>query len=361
MKILVVGNGFTRYEEPGRYFVNHHTADFLGGLVARGVKVSLAQPVIRVPTDGGLNDARVPTQEIEIIDLNRRAVTIGLKVLQAIWSADLVYLFFPGTWPRLIGFGCLLLNRPFGIYLRGEQFSSKGFDVRLLQRAVAICTETGLEERVRMHSDRIIPVAPMIDMTAQDALARTSERGPNGSLRILFVGRLENAKGVPELVSAARELKERGVSFEMRLVGGGPLYHRLREELLVDSDLPIVLTGLLSDKSSMMAQYEWADALVLPSHHEGFPRVLFEAMIKSCAIVTTMVGGIPAVMRDGVNCLALPVGSSVAIADQLERLAKERGLTGALASAGHTTVLEILAHRVAHIAAVQRIIDAKVR
>jgi glycosyltransferase involved in cell wall biosynthesis len=90
---------------------------------------------------------------------------------------------------------------------------------------------------------------------------------------------------------------------------------------------------------------------VLPTHEEGFPRVLYEAMIKSAVIVTTMVGGIPGLMEDGVNCLAIPVGDAPAIADAIERLADDAPLRRRLAEQGLSTVREVLQSRPPHLQA----------
>ena len=43
----------------------------------------------------------------------------------------------------------------------------------------------------------------------------------------------------------------------------------------------------------MRALYEWADFIILPTHHEGFPRVLIEGALCGCGLICTAVGGIP--------------------------------------------------------------------
>jgi glycosyltransferase involved in cell wall biosynthesis len=62
---------------------------------------------------------------------------------------------------------------------------------------------------------------------------------------------------------------------------------------------------------------EEAKLFALPSHDEGLPIALLEAMAAGLAIVTTPVGGIPEVIRDGYNGLLVAPGNVEGLADQL--------------------------------------------
>lgn len=360
MNVLVVGNGFTRYEMPDRNYVNIHTARFLLGLAEAGHAVAIAQPIVEVVSEGGLNNADLGREDVRVVELNKGRPWRLLEAIRALKNADFVYIFFPGTWPRVAGLLCRWMKKPYALYVRGEQFSNRGLDAKLLSFAVALITETGLEKRVVEHNSRYIPISPMIEMGDRDQLRRDYERGLGRPLRLLFVGRLEAAKGVPELLEAARILVQRAVPFELRLVGGGPLYDELSSLKKSDPSLPFDLVGLVADKSEMMKEYEWADVLVLPSHHEGFPRVIFEAMIKSCVIVTTMVGGIPAIMHHGRNCLELEIGKPDMIVDAIELLNSNVDLLQRLSDAGRETVLKILNDQPTHLNAVKKVIDEQI-
>lgn len=357
MRVLVVGNGFTRHEESRGDFVNVHTADFLVGLANLGHEVAIAQPLVNVVSEAGLNNALLPPERVQVVGLDKRNLLRCFAALRALISADFVYIFFPGSWPRLLGALCRWLGKPYALYVRGEQFAVVGGDAKLLSGALALVTETGLDRRLLHLNNRIIPIAPMIEMNPEDQIRRDFTKCLGRPLRLLFVGRIEAAKGIPELIDAANLLISRGISFELRLVGGGPLLERLSAQMSATS---VSLVGVVSDKRTMMAQYEWADVLVLPSHHEGFPRVLFEAMIKSCVIVTTMVGGIPAVMQNEVNCMSIPVGHADGIADVVERLSKDLELMQQLSESGRDFVLNILRSRPAHLKAVEGVLNDEV-
>ncbi|HHX69330.1 MAG TPA: glycosyltransferase family 4 protein, partial [Gallicola sp.] len=64
--------------------------------------------------------------------------------------------------------------------------------------------------------------------------------------------------------------------------------------------------------------YTKSDVYILPTYHEGFPRTLYEAMIFGTPIITTFVGGIPGIMKDGYNCKRIEPKSVVSIVAGLE-------------------------------------------
>jgi glycosyltransferase involved in cell wall biosynthesis len=69
-----------------------------------------------------------------------------------------------------------------------------------------------------------------------------------------------------------------------------------------------------------------ADVLVLPSHTEGSPNVLLEAMAAGCPIVATRVGGVPETVTDGETALVIPAHDPAAMAEAMERLLTDREL-----------------------------------
>lgn len=69
-----------------------------------------------------------------------------------------------------------------------------------------------------------------------------------------------------------------------------------------------------------------ADIFALPSHNEGMGKALVEAMYLGCPVVTTNVGGIPELVRDGEQGLLIPPRSPSILADTLQRLADDENL-----------------------------------
>jgi glycosyltransferase involved in cell wall biosynthesis len=66
--------------------------------------------------------------------------------------------------------------------------------------------------------------------------------------------------------------------------------------------------------------YAMTDIFVLPSLVEGLPLTLFEAWASKCTVITSLVGGIPYVVKDGIDGLTVPPNDPVALSKRLEYL-----------------------------------------
>lgn len=112
----------------------------------------------------------------------------------------------------------------------------------------------------------------------------------NKPLKIIFVGSLVPGKGVGQLLQALSEV--RGGDFFLNVVGTGPLENALRsltKELNLTTK--VIFTGSAShqDMPQILRQ---ADILILPSHHEGRPNVVLEAMAAGLPVIGTDIDGI---------------------------------------------------------------------
>lgn len=350
MKIVVVGNGSTAYDAAGAAHINRHTADFLVEIAGRFGQVTWVEPRSNLVRNANLQDAAVDPALVESLSLAKSlgGLGVGIATLIRLLSASFVYIFFPGTLPRLIVRCCILLGKPYGLYLRGQNFCTTGTDADIIKRAKRIISVSpGLSKGLESLNPNIEIIRPMLDLGLDNAVIKDLAGRTSRPWRLLFVGRLEPAKGVAELIEAAQMLTTEGFGFELRLAGGGPLHEDLVSTLPADG--PVRLLGQVHDKGALMSLYEWADIFVLPTHHEGFPRVLYEAMMKSNVVLTTFVGGIPGVMRDGENCVQLPLRSAQGIADAVMSVTCDPQRMQRLSIEGHATVRSILSDRPSHI------------
>lgn len=352
MQLAVVGNGATAVDAAGHFHANRHTVNFLAELAAGGHRVAFLEPHVRLQAQGNLQDGQLPPHLVQAVAVTKRNPVALWRAAQVLRRADLAYIFYPGTLSRLAASLCRRLGLPYAIYLRGERFDTTGADAANLRGARFICCVGGLGARVQALNRHVIPIQPMLDLRPTDALRRNFLARDDSPWRLLFVGRLEAAKGVPELVQAAELLRSRGLRFELTLVGGGPLYAELAARFGNRPGAPVRVTGIIDNKSTLHETYEASDVFVLPTHHEGFPRVLYEAMMKSNVILTTFVGGIPGLLRDGYDALRLPVGDAAGIANAIAAAVADRDRMQALADAGHATVQHVLASQPTHLAAV---------
>jgi colanic acid/amylovoran biosynthesis glycosyltransferase len=137
------------------------------------------------------------------------------------------------------------------------------------------------------------------------------------SRQIVSVGRLAEAKGLPLLVEAARRLAADGLSFELVLIGDGPLRATI-EGLVARHGLQeqIRLTGPLGTEA-VRAEILRSRALVLPSFAEGLPMVLMEALALGRPVIATYVAGIPELVVPGECGWLIPAGSVEALTEAM--------------------------------------------
>jgi len=139
-----------------------------------------------------------------------------------------------------------------------------------------------------------------------------TEMWPDTGLKILFVGRLDQQKGVDVLFAAMRQIGVRGfaVIVGSSVVGG---------EIAASSPANVKVLGWLA-REQIERLYAAADVLVMPSRWEGLPIVALEAMRAGLPVIATRVGGIPEAVEDGVTGRLIDVDSPSQLAAVLGSL-----------------------------------------
>ncbi len=157
---------------------------------------------------------------------------------------------------------------------------------------------------------------------------RLVERDDGHPLRVLFVGRLVADKGPADLVAALAGVAD----LELVLAGEGPL----RAELTSMAGPGVRLLGGVA-QDDLPSWYAWADIFCLPSHAEGLPVVLMEALATGLPVISTPVAGIPELVVDGETGLLVPPGDRAALAAAVTRL-RDPELRRRLGAAGRAAV-----------------------
>ena len=139
---------------------------------------------------------------------------------------------------------------------------------------------------------------------------------PTASPRLVWVGRLSEAKAVPLLLAAARRLASDGLDFELVMVGDGPLRPTVEAELSAGLAGFVRLAGWLP-AAEVKREIAQARALVMPSFAEGLPMVVMEALALGRPVVATAIAGVPELVESGVNGWLVPAGSCERLAAAL--------------------------------------------
>jgi glycosyltransferase involved in cell wall biosynthesis len=168
------------------------------------------------------------------------------------------------------------------------------------------------------------------------ALPPSVPRERPGAL-VAFVGRCEQAKGIFDLIEAVNEVSETIPAVRLECAGDGDIDAALRHVAVRGIRANVHFTGWLSQRGreDLLAR---ATVFVLPSHVEGLPMSLLEAMAAGCPVIATRVGGIPDVVTDGLNGLLVPAGDRDALALALHRLLVDRGLAQRLGREARETI-----------------------
>ena len=155
-------------------------------------------------------------------------------------------------------------------------------------------------------------------------------RTQNGPLRVLFVGSLQEGKGVMEILKTAALLKKSGeaAKFDFKIVGKwfSPEFEqsamKLRSELGLED--MVSFAGQLTGEAKWQA-YAEADVFFFPTHYqsEATPIVLMEALGMGCQILSTTWAGIPAMLDGCQSAKLLPTHAPELYADALRTFRQE--------------------------------------
>jgi glycosyltransferase involved in cell wall biosynthesis len=132
---------------------------------------------------------------------------------------------------------------------------------------------------------------------------------------VLFVGNLAPVKGLNVLIDACALLRDRGVRFECRLIGQGPLRRALSRRIQTAGLAQLVQLHGPCRLAELPDWYRAASVLALPSFSEGVPNVILEARACGTPVVASRVGGIPEIL----DASLVPPNDAGALADSIER------------------------------------------
>ncbi len=144
--------------------------------------------------------------------------------------------------------------------------------------------------------------------------------------QVVYIGAVSHAqKGVLYLPGIIKEALSGGAKIRFEIIGDGPDLGNLRRRF--ERDCPhadIFLHGSLPHDSAMAILVR-SDVLVMPSHFEGLPLVLLEAMAQGVVpIVSRLPGCTDFVLEDGTNGYLVEPGDEKGFGEVLFRLYKER-------------------------------------
>lgn len=157
---------------------------------------------------------------------------------------------------------------------------------------------------------------------------------------LLFVGRLEQRKGLEHAVRAFAHLKSRHPRLRLVVVGDGPERERCQELLPAGLRVDVDMLGRVSD-ADLPRCYASADVFIAPATGgESFGIVLLEALAAGTAVVASDLPGFRSVVDDGRTARLVPPRDARGLADAVDALLSNDTLRTAQVEAGREAVNE---------------------
>ncbi len=153
-----------------------------------------------------------------------------------------------------------------------------------------------------------------------------------GSLRLLFLGKISKEKGIYDLLNVCKDLSARGISYHLKIGGVGEsdkLCEMIKREGL---GRYVGYEGWVTgDEKDQLLR--WANCFILPSYFEGFPVSIVEAMSYGLPIIASDVGGVTDAVRHEREALVISAGNNVGLYEAIKSMSIDVSLRRSLGQA----------------------------
>jgi colanic acid/amylovoran biosynthesis glycosyltransferase len=253
------------------------------------------------------------------------------------------------THPTVVAFiVSRLTGIPFSFTAHGSDLH---VDTRMIDRKLAAasfavtCSQFNKKAMVEASAPRLAERIHVIYYGVDLDFFQPTERPPGRTVpRIICVASFEEVKGHRFLLEACRLLLDRGVPFELDLVGDGPRRRQLERQVAeAELERHVTFHGPLT-REEVARLLGAADIKVLASYpapdgkREGMPNVLIEAMAAGLPVVSTKLTGIPELVESGTSGILVTPAHPAELADALERLCNDEQLRLEMGRAGRLRV-----------------------
>lgn len=275
----------------------------------------------------------------------------ALHDLAPLVGRDWDVLYFPWNSAAAAHLPLFKLGKPVVVSCRGSQMNIAPHDPRrraevgryfeaLELAAFVHCVSDALKrvvegEGIGGEKVRVIRPAVDSDFFSPERLTVT----PNDPVRLVTTGSLIWKKGYENLLLALGSLRASGVTARLRVIGDGPERQRV---LYTISDLglgdSVDLLGRL-DETQVRDELRRSDLFVLASLSEGISNAALEGMSCGLPVVSTNVGGMAEVIRDGVEGRLVPPRDPEAMAEVIYQLSGDRELRLRMGAAARDRVV----------------------
>lgn len=216
--------------------------------------------------------------------------------------------------------------------------------VRSVQKAsrLIVLTERWKQyycQTLGINAERVVVLPNPVELPAL-----VPHRAGKKHINLVFVGKIDENKGALRVIQAVAllppEIRER-----VRLIIAGEGDVELARRQAQSLNLPQVTVLGWIDSPQREEVLAGGDVFVLPSLREGLPMSILEALAWALPVISSPVGGIPEVVRDGFNGFLVPPADVAAIAQAMQRLIEDETLRLQMGMNARASVEHLDIHR----------------
>jgi glycosyltransferase involved in cell wall biosynthesis len=178
-----------------------------------------------------------------------------------------------------------------------------------------------------------------VDITKFKDLKIKEKSINKNKINILYVGRFEEEKGIKVLLNAINLISKENLNLEFSLVGDGTLKAWIINFIQKNQLKNVKLLGTFSH-DEMPKIYNNSDIFILPSHTEGSPASLIEAMSCGIPSIATAVGLSKVFIKNGENGILIAPGDPYKIIEAIKELIRNKTLLEKFRIKGRKTILK---------------------
>lgn len=347
-----------------KFFIKDVFANYLKEL-SEAFKITLYSPIVKHKDfhSSELNS------NIRIIIIPKNIFKKIVLLIRSLYNNDIFLIYLPTRTGILAGFIYYIFKKKYYCYIGAnlKEIKSKEIDVlnymnihkKLIKYLVVI--ESLLLEKISEKSNglivagyalydsyskrnsNIILTKPIINYTLKDISRDIRDFNKKTEIRLLFIGSVYERKGINELIEALKFLNQNDqLRYILDIVGDGEISYYSKIVKRYNLQENVIFHGYIKSGKNLKPFYDNADIFVLPSHSEGFPRVIYEAFIYGLPVITTPVGGIPYVLKDKTHAVFVRIGNYLDLVEKIKLLANSTELMKELSSNGKEFIQKTL-------------------
>jgi glycosyltransferase involved in cell wall biosynthesis len=256
------------------------------------------------------------------------------------YKPQLLFAHFLSESSTIVMYASEILGIPYGISAHAKDVFVTSHCVReKIQTAqfIAVCNENAykyLLEKFGNVNNKIHLIHHGIDIEKITKSVEDRDYKPEKPL-ILSVGRLVEKKGLQYLIDAAKILKDKKIDFLMEIIGFGPLYRDILEQIKengLENEVKILGDNAGLPNEETLMHFKAAGVFAFPSIEteekdvDGIANVLLEAGVFRVPVVASDTGSTHEIIIDGETGLLFSPGNSNALAEKLEILLNDEDL-----------------------------------